>query len=366
MFGFKALPRTLAAAGRDLYDAKAPVRKSAIVDLVRLASGEERELAIGHLADALGKHTDPETRADAAIALADVGAVDHVTALLDATYERHPRLRQMALLGLGELASTGDGRVERVVTQALTASEPALRFQALIAAGRIVLSDLVVRLESALGDGDPALRYLALRLVDEHWERCRERSSLLRRASSLLDDADAQVRVAAALLPFAELPDGATGNASSKAAGLTDAERAERVKQVLVQALDSRLRLPAPEDEQAVIERVAELELGAAVPALRRIAWGLFGLAPGAFAYQARVALLRMGDDAATRHFKKALGSRRADVCAQAVAAVTEAKALSLLPELDLLERSGRVDNELIMRARDALAGDARVQQTDK
>src|SRR5690349_18064360 len=54
VFGFKALPRTLAAAGRDLYDAKAPVRKSAIVDLVRLAWGEERELAIGHLADALG------------------------------------------------------------------------------------------------------------------------------------------------------------------------------------------------------------------------------------------------------------------------------------------------------------------------
>jgi hypothetical protein len=340
VFGFRALPRTLAAATRDLQDPKVQVRRSAIRDLVRLAAGEQREDAIRVLAEGLEKHSDPDTRADVAMAIADTEAVEYIGLLVDATYERHPRLRQMALLGLGELADPGNAKVERVVVQALTAQEPALRFQALLAMARLGVTDLAHRLETALGDGDPPVRYLALRLLDEHWERCQGRASVQRRTAAALRDPELQVRVAAALLPLPAPP---------------DPEHLEQIGAVLVEGLEARVKLPAPEDEQALIERAGEMNLTAALPSLRRIAWGLFGVSTSPFAYQAQVALLRMGDSVALQRFAKSLVSRRRDVCARAVAAVAEARVTALGPQLEVAARSGRVDPELIERARAAL-----------
>jgi hypothetical protein len=238
-----------------------------------------------------------------------------------------------------------------VLAQTLNASEPALRFQALLASARLSISDLPARLQSALSDVDPPLRYLALRLIDEHWERCLSRTTLLQQAAQALQDSDRQVRVGAALLPWETLP-GAEGRGGHAPA----AEVRTRVEQVLLEAIEARIALPAPEDEQALIERVAHLQLVGAISGLRRIAWGRFGLPSGALAYQARVALLSLGDETAVQHFKKALGSRRTAICAQAVVAVTEARAAALGPEIEALARRGDVDSELIESARTALA----------
>jgi hypothetical protein len=332
------LPRTLAAAARDIHDPKLQVQRSVIPDLARLAHTQERERAIALLLEVLASKANDEVRADTAVALADVGATQACSLLMDAARERHPRLRQMAILALGELAEARDPAAQRVIYEALASDLPALRFQALLAAARLEIDDLAPQLERALGDRDPALRYLALRLVEERWDSLQERSSLIAQARTALGDAELNVRVAAALLPFTPLPDA--------------------VERILIDAVNSRLVLDAPEDQQALLERVADLKLLQALPGLRSLAWGLFGLSGSPFAWQARVALLQLGDARALGFFRRELSSRQRDRCTHAVVAVGRAGALALRPALKEVQRSGRVEQEVVREALAALGPD--------
>src|SRR3954469_12104249 len=133
MLGLPPLPRNIAAALRDAEHADARVRQSALGDLVRHARASERERATIAIIALLRSDPNPELRAEAALALADAAAAGARAALLAALEDPVLRVRQMAILALGELGEPGDLELAERLTASLAAAEPALRFQALIA-----------------------------------------------------------------------------------------------------------------------------------------------------------------------------------------------------------------------------------------
>lgn len=338
MFQPKPLLRTLDAALRDLQHPKPSVRRSALEDLSRLATGEQRDRVLGAMTKALGEDADPALRAAAAVALADAGAEECVPSLLDAAGDAQERVRQMAVLALGELSPEGNKQVAALLERTLRSNSPALRFQALLAASRIGIGNWSAHLDRGADDADPKLRYLALRLIDEGWSRTDDLpSELSARVEGALNDADAQVRTAAALVAVQR--------------------RSELGRRRVAEALNAGLSLPAPEDEQVLIELAGEFGVNDAAPGLRRAAWGRFGMIPGRFAWQARVALARLGDEAARRTIRKGLASRNRDARTLAVAAVGEARWRELLPELERLAASEGADPDALADALRQLRG---------
>jgi HEAT repeat protein len=329
MFELRPLPRTLSAALRDIVHAKPAVRRSAIADLARLAENDEqaRLEAVAALLEVLNKDSDLPLRAEAALALADAQAHSAVPALIDAARQAHPRLQQMAILALGELAQATSPALLDVLKRASQADLPALRFQALIAAAKLRLPDLAARVAKALADADEAVRYIALRVSDEHWTPAELPKALRAPVNAALSDPAFAVRVGAALM-------------------LAD-DQNTAAREALVQAINRALVLPAAEDQQALFELAGELGLVDAAPGLRREAWGRFGLMPGRCAWQARVALVRLGDAAAQRHLRKALASRRQDVRTLAVVAAGQARFSAVRAEIEALQRAGRVDPQV-------------------
>ena len=133
MFGLSPLPRTLAAALRDAGDKKLEVRVSAVRDLGRHAR-EGADVAVERLRRVLSEDSAVAVRAEAAVALADAGARAALPALVEAAgRDDAPRVRQMALVALGELGQADDEDATRVIERALRDEQPELRFQALIA-----------------------------------------------------------------------------------------------------------------------------------------------------------------------------------------------------------------------------------------
>ena len=103
MLGFTPLPRTLEASLRDAEHARADVRLATLPDLKRHARGGS-EAARQLLVRQLSADPEPRVRAGAALALADIDAYSEVSALVSAAADQDPQVRQMALLGVGELA----------------------------------------------------------------------------------------------------------------------------------------------------------------------------------------------------------------------------------------------------------------------
>ncbi len=334
MFQPRPLPRTLQAAIRDLKDRKASVRRSALADLVRLAQGADREPTIDALRDALRADEDAEVRAAAALALADCEARAGLPELVDACQDVHARVRQMALVALGELSPHGHKDACAAVESALQAESPALRFQALIAARRVKLPEFEPHLLRALTDQDAKVRYLALRLIEEHWAGDTP-DHVCGAVRPALDDEDACVRVAAAFL----------------LAPSSEQQLARAAKSILADALNARVQLPALEDEQELIELAGELGVTAALPGLKRHAWGLFGLVPGRFAWQAKVALARLGEERARRELLKGLGAWNRDARTLAVAAVGRARLLEAKDRLQEMSRTDAAEPDAIAEA---------------
>src|SRR4051812_19408408 len=136
MLGLPPLPRTAEAALRDAEHPSAVVRLSALRDLVRHAQGDARERATLAIIALLRSDPHAELRAEAAVALADAEAAGARQALLAALDDPTLRVRQMALLALGELGEPGDRALVERLGEELGALEPALRFQALVACER--------------------------------------------------------------------------------------------------------------------------------------------------------------------------------------------------------------------------------------
>jgi HEAT repeat protein len=327
------LPRSLAATLRDAVHPKARVRLSALADLVRWAQTGEREPCAARLLALLEADTDVEVRAAAALACADAGLREGLPALLRVTASGPPRVAQMALVAIGELGSASDADALVAVRAALASDAPALRFQGLVAAGRLLpIEELAAHVSAACADGEAKLRYIACRIVEERFfaepdaaspSADASRLSLAQQLERLLTDPDLDVKIAAAVL--------LAPRGSMAARG------------VLVQALNARRSFAQIDDEQAAIELCAELGLDAARPGLRARAFGGAWLGSSPLAFQARVALARLGDERAKLHILRGLSSWSRNVRAQCVAAAGLARLEAARPRLLEMRRDERV-----------------------
>lgn len=275
MFNLAPLPRNVEAALRDAEHGKVQVRLSALSDLTRLASGPERERIVGALLRVLAADASPEVRARAAVALADAKADAGADSLLRALDDQDEKVRQMAVMALGEL---GARRPEHLnaVRALIDDPLPALRFQALVALHHLGDDRLERLLKLKLDDSDAEVRFVAVRIAEERYvgEQKVCPSWLAKRLRQALEDEEAFVRLLAAIVLH-------------RAHQATDVD-------VLAQAVNSRAGVREPEDEQAAIEIAGELRIEQSRVGLERRAFGWLGLTRGPFAWQARVALAKM------------------------------------------------------------------------
>jgi HEAT repeat protein len=304
MFGLPPLTRTLAAARRDIEHERQHVRLSALRDLARLARGPARLGAIQALGGALLRDASAEIRTEAATALADCEAIEARAELLAALEDAHVRVRQMAVLALGEVAAPGDAEVVEALRALLGHEEPALRFQALIAFEALAGKEADRALVRASVDDDDEVRAMAFRLSDRRFENENPPAELLDHARSAL----------------------ARKSAASATAALFLAAHAERAADaVLLGVLEGKVPAGTNADMQAVMEAVADLGLEAARPALARRAFGVFGVRPDALGWQACIALCRLGDERARSAILRGLSAWTRDGRTLAVVAAGRA-----------------------------------------
>jgi HEAT repeat protein len=312
----------LPAALRDLASAKETVRLGAARDLVRLSAGPERDAALAALRARLLEEPSEHVRAELALALADAGDEAAVPALVNALEDVSVRVRQYALLALGELGAGAQAQVREAFVGALQHAAPELRFQALIALEQSPHEDVIPYLVQGTRDADPQIRQIAVRLLEgrlvqhdaERDELAAESGGegaggegpLAVRLRALLRDDAPRVRLAAAIC-LARL-----GDRSG-----TD---------TLIEAVLARGGPYEFEDEVSAVELVGELGLVGAREGLERRAFGGFGVSLDPTSFQARVALARFGDERAIRGILKGLGAWSRDARTLAVAAAGRAR----------------------------------------
>ncbi len=343
MFAPSPLPRSLEASFRDLASERPPTRASAIRDVVRhaLRSDATRARAIPLLEGALRDDASPIVRAQAAEALAAGAASAAHATLLVAVEDADAHVREMALAAVGEI---GDRRALQRLERALRDARPEVRYQAVIAFARVAKDEPLAvagALAGALSDGDPSIRYIAMRVVEEYGvdgEPLRD-AALAARAAELLDAPDAAISVVAALY-LARLGD-------------------ERARAVVVDVVAERRRTPELDDEQACVDMTGELELRDALPHLERRAWGarrvvraVLGWGQGdraSCAWHARTALARMGHARARAEILADLASWRREKREAAVVAAGRARVGEARAALESL--GGSVDAALVREA---------------
>ncbi len=319
MFAPRPLPRTLEASVRDLSSEKASVRASALVDLVRHASLDEgvRARAIPMLEKALSDAA-AEVRSAAAVGLADVRGKEALPALLVAMEDVNVHTRQMAINALGEI---GDVRAAPRLRRALADERPEVRYQSVIAMTRVIkddADDVRAVLLVALGDPDDSIRYIALRLAEERLDQgdTKTTATLAERAMERLSDDARHVALAAAIF-LAKL-----GNEAGRARvllvieGQAPSGKAER------------------EDEREAVELAGVLGMREAIPALERRAWGVTRLVKDTCAWNAKIALARMGHARATDEILRDLSSTRKAQREAAVVAAGRARIAKARPAI--------------------------------
>lgn len=331
MFGIAQLPRTLAAAERDINHPRRHVRLSVVADLVRLAMPAmgERARALQLLGRLVTDDPEPEVRARAAIGMADCEAgPEQLDVLITAARSEHIGVAEMALAALREVCRPEEGRVTRLLDNLAQSKHAAVRFQVVTASSRLLGDSAFDKLlVSVFVDPDPKVRALAFRVCEERFDV--ELPDFVQAAAiEAQKDPDRSVRLAAAIL-LAPL-----GNASAHA--------------TLVNAVNQRWAIAAPEDEQTVIELVGELQLTGALPGLRRHARGWLGLVPGRFAWQARVAMASLGDEQAQREIAVGLRSQQSHVRAASALAVGRARLHGLRPEVEALGHAGKLPADVL------------------
>jgi HEAT repeat protein len=341
MLVWSPLPRTVGATFRDVESPKASVRLSAITDLVRWAASGERERCIAQLKALLESDPDVEVRAAAAVGLADAGANVVLPELVSAAQKGPPRVAQMALVAIGELAPRGAATALGLIRETLASEAPALRFQALVAAQRLLPApELRECLLPALSDPEARVRYVACRIAEESvfTEGAPPApEELVSALQERLSDAAAEVALAAALI--------------------LARRGSDRARAIVVRALNRCRAFQQPEDEQAAIELCADLGLSSACPGLRARAFGgVFGSSP--LAFQARVALARLGDARAREQILRDLSSFRRSVRARAVAAAGQARLEAARQRLMEMRSAGTpADLPSVVEALEALEG---------
>jgi HEAT repeat protein len=337
------LPRNLEAAFRDLASAKPATRASAIRDVVRhaLRESETRARALPLLERALRDDAVAAVRSEAAVALADVNAGEALAALLMAVEDEDAHVRQMAIAAIGEI---GDVRATQRLERALSDERPEVRYQAIIAYARVVKDDassVANALARALEDSDEAIRYIAMRVAEEHGidgEPLRD-PRLIARAEQLVDAVDPAVSVVASIY-LARL-------------GL------DRGRRVVLDVVAGARKTSELEDERACVDLTGELSLREAIPDLERRVWGSrrllrsvlsWGAGDAAScAWHARIALARMGHARARADILADLASWRRETREAAVVAAGRARLVEARAALEGL--GGSVDDALVREA---------------
>ncbi|MES1188897.1 MAG: HEAT repeat domain-containing protein [Myxococcales bacterium] len=317
MLGFQPLPRTLDAALRDAEHARPDVRLASLSDLKRHARGGSDD-AVRALVARLKSDPEPQVRANAALSLADIDARAELDVLVAATSDQEPAVRQMALLGVGELAEPEHTEARAAATRGLVDRLPAVRYQAVVALARLLGDGSLEALLVGSRDADPEVRHVAFRVAEEVFGgRAPEQVPLplVQRARGALRDDNVGVQVAAAIL----------------LAVLGDPAGSER----LVEAINGRRRITHVEDEIIVVELCGQLKLEKATPGLERRAFGLFG-GRTPVSWHARVALAELGHERAKLAILRGLSAWSRDARTLAVAAAGRAR---LQEARELLER---------------------------
>jgi HEAT repeat protein len=325
MFGVQPLARSLDAALRDAADDKQPVRLSAVRDLAAHAAEPGGERAVAALITALRGDASAEVRGAAAVALADAKATGALEALLAAERDPNLRVRQMALIALGELAEASDERVLDVMRRGLSDGAPAIRFQALVAVKSLAPAFAEEALLAASDDEDDEIRHVALRLLEEASTKeglaVTPNDAVLRVARARLADGTLSVRLAAAIL-------------LARAGDRSGAK-------VLVEGVFARAPAIDTDDEQAAIVLAGELGLREAATGLERRAFRAFGRG-GDYAYESRIALARLGDERARAAILRGLSAFSRDTRTLAVVAAGRAGLVEALPLLQAMRKDER------------------------
>lgn len=307
MFGMVPLPRTLEAALRDVADPKLHVRLSAARDLARHAD-TDRARVIGALERAL--HDDSgQVRATAAELLGDLEGVEALAGLLVTVEDEIDLVRQQAIYALGMI---GDARAQKRLERALEDARPELRFQAVMAYPRVVPepSHAVRALVKATRDVDEHVAHMAFRMTETLADEGEVvDAAVLRRALEALDDGRPRVRAVAAII------------VARSGRGEAD--------DLLVDLVSGALSTPELEDVSAAIELCGERRLERAGPVLAKRAFGgVLGFGRDPLRWNARTALARLGDERARREILAELDARSPDVRTLAVSAVGQARML--------------------------------------
>ena len=333
MFRLPSLRRTLEAALRDARSKSESIRASALADLVHHEDSARAEVLAAlerGLRDPAGS-----VRAAAAIGIADVQGKEMLSSLLVAVEDEDGYVRQMALAAIGEL---GDRRAGERLRRALSDPRPEVRFQAVIAFTRVVPEDAMHAIEQAMGDDDASIRYIALRCGEEQTvgDERPIPAPFLARATALLEDPDATVRVAAAVL-------------------LSRSGQSDGVP-LLVDVVRGRVTTREHEDEAAAVELLGELRVTEAVPHLERRAFAILGFGEGRFAWQAMVSLARMGHVRARSRIMRDLRSWSRDRRTLAVAAAGRAQLAEARAIVEAMKGDeGRADAGTVALALDQL-----------
>ena len=302
-FGPSALPRSLDAALRDVTSRKVQVRRSATRELGAFVASTARARVVRVLEELAEQDGDIEVRAQAVLAMADGGAHEALGKLVRLAEVAAPRVRQMALLALGELAKS---EAIDAIDAALAATRS--RYQGLVTLRQLHGLQASVVLASRLTDSDDEVRWVAIRLLDELSvkdpnlpdtsnaidEMIRQISPTLRGASQ-----DPSVRVAtAAKLLLARWGD------------------PQAIEGLVAKLSEKASRMDLLE-QLAVIHLIAQWRVAGAKPTLQKRAWPRFWEGPTTFA--ARVALARLGDERARQSILDDLHSPSATKCARAI-----------------------------------------------
>jgi HEAT repeat protein len=364
------LPRTLEAALRDLDEASARVRASAVVDLARHHDDDAARPRGGaaprrggaaaarprvHAALRRMLSDDAhEVRSAAASALGEVRAPEALGELLIATEDKHGLVRQLALEALGFVG--GERAVERV-RRALSDPRPELRFQAVLAYPRLAPGDAHAALAAAADDDDAGVRYIALRVAEErlhppegslldHADAAdpadaaddrRPPRELLDAARRCLADDEARVRVAAAIL----LARG--GDASAEP--------------VLLDVIEDRLRTPELEDEAAAVELAGAIGLARATTALERRAYGPARFFRERCSFHARIGLARLGHARARGDILRELAAWSRETRTLAVMSAGRARLADARAQIQAMQgRPERADEHAVAEALAALS----------
>ena len=310
-FGPSLLVRRLEAALRDIQSSRVQVRRAAARDLSQYIDSSARTRIVGRLEQLAMEDADIEVRVQGVLALADGGAVESVGLLVNLARAGVSRIRQIALLALGELAEPGSAQAVEVALEAVESALPGLRYQGLVTLKNLQQGAVLGLIISKTVDDDSEVRWVAIRLIDELCFPNASRDSIsrvleawdadnTRKLQSLLEDPDRRVAVAATLL-------------LSRLGVVTAIDKLPTLLSKASQKLD-------PQDEEAAIEIIGQLGLSHAKPELERRAWRLLWEAPTT--WPARVALAQLGDPRARQSILQSLYSNSPLKCARAIEAI--------------------------------------------